>query len=1216
MYLKKLSVQGFKSFANRTTFDFSHGVTTVVGPNGSGKSNVTDAIRWVLGEQSARLLRAKKQDDVIFSGARDRKAVGMAEVLLTLDNEDRWLPLDFAEVEIGRRVYRSGESEYLLNGARVRLRDISDLLMKGDVGQNSYTIMGQGLVDEVLSMNADERRVFLDEAADVKRFRMRIKEAQDRLAATRENLARVDVVISEIEPRLSQLSRQAERATEHSKLSQELGDLLRMYYGQRWHEAQNNLTRARAALDQSSAEDGTALERVEQVREQLKTLSEEIRRRRETIARKEARSTELDQRLKATEQAIALDRERLSMVHGRRGELAREIEQLEAEQESLGQVDLNEGRRGAEIAGEVEKAREEATAARQALDLAERDYTAIRSRLQEIRDGAEADERRARALEQEAEGSERRFMDLEREAQNHLMRRKTLLMDLSGYGRRFAELRAVLVEAQSGLDEVQATSEQARGRLRRVRDEVRVYEDTNKTELRELDQLEGRLDALRRVHAEHDGVAVGTRAVLLMGQALIDGIAPGSLGEPPEIAGIVGLLSRQIRVPPGLEFAISAALEQRLHAIVVETEAQAVQAIDMLQRKRAGRAQFLPMDGIRHLYPVNMSKEKGVVGIAAKLVRCENRFRPLIDTLLGRVIVCEDVATGQRMVRRALGSVVTLDGTFIEANGVISGGATGAEEGQFSRQNELDDLPARITELKKRTEISANQLNAGRQTIDQLAARANEADASYESLRRQTAQATAGLQKERDRLHRMRRDMDGIRSRQREAIREREQRERQAGAAAEQARQMRQRRDERRAAVPALEDELRAALARRDESLRAVSEAGSLLASIEGERKALHALREQHERSLQRLGGQINERRVRARNHEQDAAAIEERLAKLALELAEVEAAQASFGEDGGAPDQDELRRLETHERTVQDDLNTAQASLLSAQRRRLELEAEVSRWSESLSNLRMEMEREGMAPDRTGNVVSMEQAMATDPMFDPSVPASLQGAAAVNLEETRLRIEELRRRIRRLGTINEEAPEDYRETRERYDYLKEQMADLDEAQNQLRAAIAELNEEVKTRFIAAFAVVNKSFTEYFQAFFGGGTAQLLMTNPENPAETGIDIEASPPGKRIRSLTLLSGGERSLTAVALLFALLTVNPAPFCVLDEVDAALDEANVGRFIQSLRKLSEKTQFIMVTHNRRSVEVANNIYGVSMNQDGVSKVLSLRLDDLPES
>ncbi|MGE5595673.1 MAG: AAA family ATPase, partial [Hyphomicrobiales bacterium] len=288
MYLKKLSIQGFKSFANRTAFEYGPGVTAIVGPNGSGKSNVSDAIRWVLGEQSTRLLRAKKQEDIIFSGTKDRAAVGMAEVVLTLDNSDKWLPVDFAEVEVGRRVYRNGDTEYLLNGSRVRLRDVLDLLMKGDVGQNSYSIMGQGLVDEVLTMSPDERRFFLDEAADVKRFRIKIREAQDRLSATRDNLERVSLVIGEIEPRLAQLSRQAERAAEHHRLARELAELLRAYYGHRWSEAHNQLVRVRATLDQRTAEVATANERVAQYREQLKALSEEIRKRREAISRRDA----------------------------------------------------------------------------------------------------------------------------------------------------------------------------------------------------------------------------------------------------------------------------------------------------------------------------------------------------------------------------------------------------------------------------------------------------------------------------------------------------------------------------------------------------------------------------------------------------------------------------------------------------------------------------------------------------------------------------------------------------------------------------------------------------------------------------------------------------------------------------------------------------------------------------------------------------------------
>ncbi len=1216
MYLKKLTIQGFKSFATRTTFEYGRGVTAIVGPNGSGKSNVSDAIRWVLGEQSTRLLRAKKQEDVIFAGTGERAAVGMAEVALTLDNEERWLPLDFAEVEIARRVYRNGDSEYLLNGSRVRLRDIVDLLMKGDVGQNSYSIMGQGLVDEVLSMTPEERRGFLDEAADVKRFRTKIKEAQDRLAATQENLDKVRIVVAEIEPRLSQLSRQAERAAEHSRLSAELSELLKAYYGQRWNEAHNALVRARAALDQRSAEDAHAAERVAQLREQLRTLGEEIRKRREAISRRDTRTTEIEQRLAATEQAIALDRERHAMIAGRREELRIEIEALEGEKLGLSSTGVDEGRRGIEIHAEIDEAKANVGRFRAVLDNAEREYSQIRSRMQELRDGADGDERRAGAMQHDIESAERRIAELEREAEQAIARRKQVVVELIGYGRRYANARAAAIEAEIALEAGRSEADDARERLRKVQEEVRAYEAGANQELRELDHLEGRLDALRRVQAEHDGVAAGTRNALIMGQALIDGIEPGSLGEPAEVPGVAGLLSRQIKVPAGLEVAINAALEGRLHAIVTDTEEQALKAIALLQQRRQGRAQFLPLESVRHVYPVNLQKERGVVGVASKLVRCEPRFKPLVDTLLGRVIVVEDVPTGMRMIRRSLGAVVTLDGIYIEPTGVIAGGASGADESVFTRQRELDELPEQIEAIRERTDRSAAQIANARESIEQLALRAKEADQQYDALRRAADACRFELERERERLHRHRRDMDAVRSKQADIEREREARQRQIAQSQLAGEQLNARRDERRAAMAALEDEVREATERRESALRQVSEASARLATVDGERRTLQAMREQHDKAVERLANQISARNLQARNLELEASVIDERLAKYAHELETTRADQTRFSEDA-APDRDELHRLENHERTIQDEYSEAQQRLLEIDRQRLDLEAELARTTEHIEHLRSEMEREGLGPDRAGKIVSLDQAMAADPLFEVgSGRHAVQGGATVDLEETRLRIEELRRQIRRLGAINAEAPEDYRELNDRHEFLTTQMQDLEEAEGQLREVITELNGEIRARFATTFEKVNVAFGLYFAAFFGGGSAALLLTDPDNIAESGIEMEAQPPGKRIKSLSLLSGGERSLTAVALLFALLSANPAPFCVLDEVDAALDEANVGRFTSSLQELAEKTQFVMVTHNRRSIEVADAIYGVSMGRDGVSKVLSLKLSDLPQN
>ncbi len=1217
MYLKRLSIQGFKSFATRTSFEYGRGVTAVVGPNGSGKSNVSDAIRWVLGEQSSRLLRAKKQEDVIFAGTSDRAAVGMAEVALTLDNEGRWLPVDFAEVEIARRVYRNGDSEYLLNGSRVRLRDVIDLLMKGDVGQNSYSIMGQGLVDEVLSMSPDERRSFLDEAADVKRFRLKIREAQDRLSATKENIDRVTLIVDEIEPRLAQLSRQADRAAEHRKLSAELMDLLKSYYGHQWSESQNTLVRVRAALDQGSAENVAAANRVNQLREQLRTLSEEIRKRREAIGRRATRNAEIDQRMVATEQAIALDRERHSMISGRREEVRLEVELIEAERLSLASTDVDDGRRGIEATEEAETAKEAANRTRAELDAAEREYSTLRSRHQELRDGAEGDDRRASSMDIDVESAQRRIRDLERELEQLVARRKSVTVELIGYGRRFAEARNAVAEGEINVEEARSEADAARDQLARVQDEVREFESAGNTDLRELDHLEGRLDALQRVQAEHDGVAAGTRNVLIMGQALIEDFQPGSLGEPPEIAGVLGLLSRQIRVPAGLEVAINAALEQRLHAVVVENENVALEAIAMLQRRKHGRAQFIPLDTVRHVYPLNLQKERGVVGVAAKLIRFENRVKPLVETLLGRVIIVEDVQTGLRMVKRALGSVVTLDGVYIEQTGVMTGGSTGADEGEFIRQRELDELPARIEELRQRTQVSSDRIANARSAIEHVAKRSHAAEAEYEMSRRALEGARFDLERERERLHRLRRDMDAVYSKRGDIERERASREEQITAAQAQAAQLQARRDERRAAMAALEADLNLATERREAALRSVSEASARLASVEGERRTLTALREQHDKSIERLDSQIQAKRLQGRNLELEASVINERLGKLAHELEAIRIEQTNYSEDA-APDRDELQRLENHERTIQDEFNEAQTTLLAIDRKRLDQEAELARTTEHIEHLRLEMEREGLAPDRSGKIVPFEEALATDSMFaDAELETPrVQGGADMDIEAMRLRIEDLRRQIRRLGTINAEAPEDFREFKERHEFLTTQLTDLTDSSDQLRTAIADLNEEIRTRFTATFQTVNAKFGEYFSAFFGGGAATLSLTDPANLAEAGIEIEAQPPGKRIKSLSLLSGGERSLTAVALLFALLAANPAPFCVLDEVDAALDEANVGRFTNALKQLAEKTQFLVVTHNRRTIEVADAIYGVSMGRDGVSKVLSLRLADIPQN
>ena len=1196
MYVKRLSLRGFKSFARDTAFEFGPGVTAIVGPNGSGKSNVADAVRWVLGEQGLRLLRARKQEDVIFSGGGDRPPMGMAEVVLTLDNADGWLPLDFAEVEIGRRAYRDGDTEYLLNGSRIRLRDLTDLLQKANVGQNSYAVMGQGMVDEVLSLSPRDRRSLIDEAADVKRFRQKIADARTRLAGTRENMSRVELIVAELEPRLRRLRRQADRAGEHRELSARLARLLRDLYASRWDAARTAIARASAELDQRIAEDEAADARAASLREQIDALGEEIARRREAVARREGDRDGAETRIRALDHGLDLDRERHAMTAARLEELRAEIEGLEAERAALGDGDDADGDddgggdgRAAAAGDEIAAARAALAHARDALTLAQREDAAVHRRAEELRgqiaalDDRIGDASRVPAEEDAGPGPEAV------EA-----RRRRLLVELVGYARRFAELRGREIAADASLTEARDSAAGARERLARVQAELREREAAGQEHVRALDGLRGRLEALRRVRDENEGVALGTRNVLIMGQVLIENVRPGSLGEAPELEGVAGLLSRHIRVPAGIEAAVNAALEHCLHAVVVEREEQAFRAIALLRERAAGRARFLPLDALRRVHPLNLQKERGVVGVASRLVRCDNRFRELVDALLGRVIVVEDLQAARRMLARGLGAVVTVDGTFLDPSGVVTGGLASAADNPFTfaRQREMDEIPDRIAELEALVAEHEGQVAGAREAVERLLRAAADGDRAHAESRAELDAIRRERDRERDRLHRLRRDLAAIHQRRirlngpADAPDADERRERLDRLTA--------RRAEVGAELDALAGDLDAAPVRVEQAVAEVSGASARLAAAEGEARAAAHARELRRRSLERLDARLAQRRARLGEIEGEAAAFAASVEDKTRELEELRAEHARASEDS-APDRDELHRLETHERSVQAAFGEAQAALLESRRRRLDLEAELGRARDRLESLRGEMAREGVEPP------------VPSAAGEPEPPAV--DAAALESDIAAVRLS-----IRKLGPINEEALEDFRESEERHEFLTGQLRDLTDAEARLQGAIAELNEEIRTRFNTAFTSVNAAFGAYFTAFFGGGRARLELLDPGDVIESGIEIEAQPPGKRLSSLSLLSGGERSLTAVALLFALLSVNPAPFCVLDEVDAALDEANVGRFVAELGRLAGRTQFLIVTHNRRTIEATDAIYGVSMGPGGVSATLSLRLSDLP--
>ena len=1220
MYLRRVEAYGFKSFADRQVFEFGPGLTAVVGPNGSGKSNVADAIRWALGEQSSRSIRARKTGDVIFSGSDTRREMGVAEVTLILDNSEQWMPVDFDEVSVSRRAYRSGENEYRINGQKVRLLDVQDLFRRAQVGQNSYAMMSQGLVDEVLGLRPQERRNLIEEAAEVHGHRIELTRAERRLTQTRDNLGHVRVLIRELAPRLRQLERQSQRASRFRELDAQLGAALEAWYETELREASEALAAAQARHDQRSEAFASARRQAEAFAPEIAAAERAVAAARAELGGAQRRERELAERALALGQQRALAEQRQELLLVRRSEIDAAIQELEAapgpgvpDEAALIALDARVAEAGAGLEGAQGAMRAADEAVREVLrDLAEAE--ARRSRIETtIRD---AEERRARVE------AEQRRRDGERRAAAR--RRDELNDELRDYGARALAARREHERLTQQAAETLRRREIAERRIEETRTRAEEGREALRTAITQREQLEARRELTAELAAQLARQGSASQELLRAANE------PGPDGQP--LGGVVGLLGRLIRVPPGLEHAIEAALAEQIGAVVVERRDEALAAIEHLREQGAGSVTVLPLDTVDRQYPLNMLSERGVVGVASALVRTDRRYRPLIDMLLGRTIVVEDVQTALKTVTRGLGSVVTRDGVLVRADGSIYGGSRGSAAEQFVLQDEEHSLPEAI-EAAREAEGSAA---AHVQHLDDIVADARDALAAARSA---ATAAEAALRTHEQESARLRRRLVAIGSELRLAHAvladdDSDAEPEDAEAAIERERAALEALDAR---LAGLRDRSEAVGLERDGAGDRVAQAAAALASAEGERSAARDRQVALDEAQRSRGDRLAERRDQALVVRQELEDLELTLRDLGEQVANVEIARRA-AEEAVAPAHAALADTERAERELTATRGDSQARLFAAERELLEAQSRLRELANRVQNLEQQIADDGLVLRDDGSVrrastaqpqPELESDAAAQPVLAAGngagngaasvlpAPVPASGGAEVDTALLRERISELRAELRALGPVNLEALDDLSEERERHDFLAGQVEDLEEAEAQLRTAIAELKREIRERFGDTFEHVNQSFADYFQRFFGGGRAELTIVEPEQEGgEAGVDVRAQPPGKRISSLAMLSGGERALTSVALLFALLDVNPAPVCVLDEVDAALDEANVGRFVDTLRGLCEHSQFIVITHSRGTVEAADTIYGISMGDDSVSRVLSLRLADLPQA
>ena len=1151
----------------------------MVGPNGSGKSNLSDAVRWVLGETSSRQLRAAgKMEDVIFGGTRRRSAMGFASVRLTLDNTGHTLDVDADEVTIGRKYYRSGDSEYTINGQVCRLRDVYELLLDTGIGRDGYSVIGQGRIAEIVAAKSSERREIFEEACGIAKYRYRKTEAERRLAAAGENLERLRDILGELESRVGPLEKESAKAQKFLELSEQRKTLEVTLWTDSVHRARDTVRQqvrdyetAQADYERFDGEAKAAEQEAEEIRMQaqqltiaVERLNGDIRSITEQISGSDSRIAVLENDILRNEESIAslrseieageqdgaeadaaLQRHRAvaAKMEAEGEKLAAEIDVLNAELTKLTDASNASGARKDTLRAEIT------------------DLTAKRTEAQVAQAAAEAAEETAR----------QRLPALEQAVQEGTDQWETARQDLTDTIR----YREMLTENEKQLANVRSGLELKLKNRKAALDEA----DTAEQRLgRELDAARQRLSVLRELEKNMDGYQNSVKAVMRAAGAR-------------RLRGIIGPVSAILKVEPGCEVAVETALGAALQNIVVENEAAAKAAIALLRSDNAGRATFLPLDTVQP--GVFRGRLSGTARLASSLVQADARYDNIVSNLLGRIIVVEDINEASRVARDNgfRSRVVTMDGQVINAGGSFTGGSVQRSAGLFTRKQEMEELRIRAAKLQKDCLAAQEKTDQCKEQVDALQAEL-------------TATASEQITTANDRVRA-----------------EAEQKRLEAAAA-----QLETARNARRQEIDTLQAALADSRAKAEDAAKLQAE---LTAKIDRRTAEMSRIAEGDDSFLTRqnaLAQDLSAKRLEQVTRQKDAelaysqiAALEQRARDAAARRTSLEESVAALAarSDACRAEIADIRQTRADSQTT---IAQKEAEIREATQKRLarqQAETETLARARTAADSREEMSREMARLAERKAAAESEYDQTVAKLWDEYQLSVSQAEALCvefdSLPALRAQVADLRGKIRALGSVNVSAIEEYKEVKARYDALVSQVTDVEESRNELSRMISKLSAQMREIFTDSFRAINENFGRVFAELFGGGEASLVLEDESNVLSSGIGIRVAPPGKVIKNLEALSGGEQALVAISIYFAILAVNPAPFCILDEIEAALDDANVVRFAQYLRRVSDKTQFIVITHRRGTMEAANVLYGVTMQEDGVSKLLKLDLEQV---
>lgn len=1184
MYLKRIEIAGFKSFADRTKIEFEEGVTAVIGPNGSGKSNITEAIRWVLGEQSAKSLRGGKMPDIIFAGSESRKQLNIAEVTVVLDNTDNYLPLGFSEVSVTRRYRRTGESDFFINKKACRLKDIQDLFMDSGLGKESFSIISQGKVEAIFASKPEDRRGIFEEAAGVLKYKQRKRKAEQKLFETEDNLSRVQDIIYELEDQLTPLAAQSEAAKEFLALKKELTatdvSLTVAKIKQTrdsWESAKTDFEELSKTVEEKSRfiqqteqQLGTLREKRGSLDEQLETGQQQLLHLSEALKQAEGQKALLSERSKNTQKTSAEYRETLNEQRKKKDDAQANLQEVQTQQadKQTEKVALEE--KIQQLTNEAEK------------------YKKSPKELLEDLRGTYVE------LMQESANVSNELKYLERQYTQETAKNQQSVTRFEALRDQLEELTEQQSAAQTKTKTLEAQLTEEQENYRRLAEEKNAAQQQLQKEqqlmydmMSQVQQARARQKSLQEIQENYSGFYQGVRGVLQ---------------HKEQLSGIVGAVAELIEVPEKYTLAIETALGASAQHIIVENEKDARQGITFLKKQRSGRGTFLPLTTIKprslgaHHYQA-IKDVDGFLGVASELVSFSENVAPVMQNLLGAIVIARDLDSANLLARqlRYQVRVVSLDGDVMNAGGSMTGGATkqGNRGNLFNQGHELAEWTKRYEEINQ-------ALQAKEAFVRDLQAKIADQTESLETLRTQGEQTRLAYQEAQSSEERVATELTRLQKEQ--------------SLFSYEAKELESFLNDYQVQKETLEFKQVELKTQQDKINQEIQQLNEESDQLEEKRAGINA-------ELSRLQADYAVLDERLLYLERQALGFEEQINELTNQIVNLENQLLALSSDSSDHEESEesltqrLTELATAREHLQEQLAVWKEMRQSLQQQVDQADSELTEANREQKQLLARQSQADVQKNRYE--LKLDNALA---YLQEEYSLTFEGAEAqadpeIDQQVAQTEVSHLKQAIEKLGPVNLNAIEQYQQVEERYDFLTTQRDDLLSAKEQLFETMDEMDDEVKTRFFTTFQAIREKFNVVFPNMFGGGRAELVLTDPDDLLNTGIEIEAQPPGKKLQSLSLLSGGERALTAIALLFSIIQVRPVPFCVLDEVEAALDEANVARFGRYLSAFQNDTQFIVVTHRKGTMEAADVLYGVTMQESGVSKIISVRLEEVKE-